>query len=62
MEENWQAPGVAMEEEENSGLFDTPRRSRKRNPPFEIIVHFDQYRRNRKYQGKGLTLTVAVLP
>ena len=54
VEENWQAPGVAMEEEEeeDSGLFDNPRRSRKRNPPFEIIVNFDQYRRNRKYQGK----------
>ena len=53
VEENWQAPGVVMEEEEeNSGMFDTPRRSRKRNPPFEIIVHFEQYRRNRKYQGK----------
>ena len=53
VEENWQAPGVVMEEEEeNNDLFDTPRRSRKRNPPFEIIVNFEQYRRNRKYQGK----------
>ena len=54
VEENWHAPGMAMEEEEeeDSGLFDNPRRSRKRNPPFEIIVNFDQYRRNRKYQGK----------
>ena len=43
------------EEEEDSGLFETPRRSRKRNPPFEIIVHFDQYRRNRRYQGKDMS-------
>ena len=61
VEENWQAPGVAMEEqegeeeEEDSGLFETPRRSRKRNPPFEIIVHFDQYRRNRRYRGKDVS-------
>ena len=56
VEENWQAPGVVMEEEEeNNDLFDTPRRSRKRNPPFEIIVNFEQYRRNRKYQGKNVT-------
>ena len=60
MEENWQAPGVAMEEEEeNSELFDTPRKTRKRNPPFEIIVHFDQYRRNRRYQGKDDRITVS---
>ena len=53
VEENWQR-GVAtsnMGEEEDSGLFNTPKRSFQRVPPFQIQVDFDQYRRNRRYKG-----------
>ena len=54
VEENWQR-GVAssnMGEEEDSGLFNTPKRSFQRVPPFQIQVDFDQYRRNRRYKGR----------
>ena len=54
IEENWQTPGMEdmKEDDMSSGIFDTPRKSRKRNPPFEIQINFDQYRRNRQYKGK----------
>ena len=32
-------------------LFDTPTKSRDRNPPYTLKVNFEQYRRNREYQS-----------
>ena len=54
VEENWQKGMVTsdMGEEEDSGLFNTPKRSFQRVSPFQIQVDFDQYRRNRKYKGR----------
>ena len=51
VDENWQN-GVLTTSDEDVDLFNAPRRSRQRNPPFQIIIDFDQYRRNRKYKGR----------
>ena len=54
VEENWQYPGggdISMVSESES-LFDAPKKSRGRNPPFSIQIEFDQYRRNREYTSK----------
>ena len=40
---------------EEVGLFDTPQKSRERNPPFSIQLDFTQYRRNRDYTVSILT-------
>ena len=55
VEENWQRGVVTTDtgDEEDFGLFNTPKRSFQRVPPFQIQVDFDQYRRNRKYKGKS---------
>merc|ERR1711874_17729 len=52
VEENWQTPGMdaAKDEDMSSSIFENPRKSRKRNPPFELRINFDQYRRNRQYK------------
>ena len=39
-------------DEGGKGLFDSPRRSSDRSPPFSININFDQYRRNREYTVK----------
>ena len=54
VEENWQTPGMdaAKDEDMSSSIFENPRKSRKRNPPFELRINFDQYRRNRQYKGR----------
>jgi len=57
VDENWQQPGgsdTTMDEEE-VGLFDSPQKSRERNPPFSIEVDFTQYRRGRDYTVSILT-------
>ena len=46
-----------MKEEEDSDYLsddidDSPKKSNSRNPPFEVNIKFDQYRRNRDYVGK----------
>ena len=53
VEENWQRGVVTTDtgDDEDFGLFNTPKRSFQRVPPFQIQVDFDQYRRNRKYKG-----------
>ena len=51
VEENWQQGMMGGDQGDQEELFDIPRRSRQRNPPFEIQIDFDQYRRNRKYTG-----------
>ena len=51
VEENWQQGMMGGDLGDQEELFDIPRRSRQRNPPFEIQIDFDQYRRNRKYTG-----------
>ena len=40
---------------EEVGLFDTPQKSRERNPPFSIQLDFTQYRRGRDYTVSILT-------
>ena len=40
---------------EEVGLFDTPQKSRERNPPFSIEIDFTQYRRGRDYTVSILT-------
>jgi len=50
--ESWAYPGGgddSWQEEGGKGLFDSPRRSSDRSPPFSIQIDFDQYRRNREY-------------
>ena len=32
-------------------LFDPPTQAKTKNQPFSLRVEFDQYRRNREYQG-----------
>ena len=56
VEENWQRGELTSDtgEGEEDALFDSPRRSRQRVPPFQIQVDFDQYRRNRRYKGRKL--------
>jgi len=57
VDENWQMPGGSdstMDEEE-VGLFDSPQKSRERNPPFSIEIDFTQYRRGRDYTVSILT-------
>ena len=52
--ESWAYPGGgddSWQEEGGKGLFDSPRRSSDRSPPFSIQIDFDQYRRNREYTG-----------
>jgi len=57
VDENWQKPGGSDSEmdEEEVGLFDTPQKSRERNPPFSIEIDFTQYRRGRDYTVSILT-------
>ena len=53
--ESWAYPGGgddSWQEEGGKGLFDSPRRSSDRSPPFSIQIDFDQYRRNREYTSK----------
>ena len=40
---------------EEVGLFDSPQKSRERNPPFSIEIDFTQYRRGRDYTVSILT-------
>ena len=59
--ENWQYPGGSSEQdplwqEDDLSLFDRPRKSRERNPPYNIQIDFKQYRREREYQGEGQLL------
>ena len=52
------------EKEDLDYLDDSPKKSSSRNPPFEINVIFDQYRRNRDYKGYlylGLEYTIYYL-
>ena len=57
--ESWAYPGGGEldpwldigDSEGGKGLFDSPRRSSDRSPPFSIHIEFDQYRRNREYTG-----------
>jgi len=57
VDENWQQPGGSEStmDEEEVGLFDTPQKSRERNPPFSIQLDFTQYRRGRDYTVSILT-------
>ena len=50
-EENWQQG--ANTGDTDTEMFSSARRSRQRVPPFQILLDFDQYRRNRKYTGEG---------
>ena len=48
-----------MKEEEDSDYLsdeidESPKKSNSRNPPFEVNIKFDQYRRNRDYVGKAV--------
>ena len=57
--ESWAYPGGGEldpwldigDTEGGKGLFDSPRRSSDRSPPFNIHIEFNQYRRNREYTG-----------
>ena len=56
--ESWAYPGggeldpwLDIGDEGGKGLFDSPRRSSDRSPPFSIHIEFNQYRRNREYTG-----------
>jgi len=52
VEENWQYPGGSssvIQDEDDSRLFDQPRRTNSRNPPYSLKIDFSQYRRNREY-------------
>ena len=57
--ESWAYPGGGEldpwldigDTEGGKGLFDSPRRSSDRSPPFSIHIEFNQYRRNREYTG-----------
>ena len=52
--ESWADPGGDDDtwlDEGGKSLFDSPRRSSDRSPPFSIQIDFNQYRRNREYQG-----------
>ena len=33
-------------------LFESPKKSRDRNPPYNIHIEFSQYRRNREYTSQ----------
>ena len=50
--ENWAYPGGGEKQWLDEGLFSSPRRSRDRSPPFSIQIEFNQYRRDREYQGE----------
>ena len=57
--ESWAYPGGgddSWQDDGGKGLFDSPRRSSDRSPPFSIQIDFDQYRRNREYTG-GVSLS-----
>ena len=42
------------DDDNNNIIFETPKRLTTRNPPFEIMIDFDQYRRKREYKGAML--------
>ena len=50
--ENWAYPGGGEKQWLDEALFSSPRRSRDRSPPFSIQIEFNQYRRDREYQGE----------
>ena len=58
-EESYALFNLGLQEQEGSGENDgdgsnsrnPPRKASQRNPPFQIEIGFDNYRRNRKYEG-----------
>jgi len=49
--ENWQYPGGGdILTDTDLSLFDSPKKSSERNPPFTLKTDFKQYRRNREYK------------
>ena len=53
VQESWAYPGGGNNgwDGGGEGLFESPRRSGDRSPPFSIQIDFNQYRRNREYTG-----------
>ena len=45
------AEGDDDDDDEQNIIFETPKRLTTRNPPFQIVVDFQQYRRKREYKG-----------
>ncbi len=41
-------------------VFQTAKKSTTRNPPFELELDFDQYRRGREYQSKSTTILSSI--